>query len=237
MYKTHMLCEKDPYQSQRDASVLFSDDEGIVLDETVFYAAGGGQPGDSGLFQLPNGQEVHIVDTRRVQRDPPLVLHVPHAKVRLAPGTQITTRIDWQRRYRHMRMHTCLHLLCSIVNAPVTGCAISDDKGRLDFDLPEPTLGKEDVTEQLNALINRGLAVITRTISADDLVENHHFIKSQSLRPPIRDGRVRIVEIEGVDIQPCGGTHVLNTSEIGEVECRKIEKKSRYNRRVVIGFV
>lgn len=237
MGKTHMLFEKNPYQRQTTARILLSNNEGVVLDGTVFYPTGGGQPGDTGCIHLPNGEKVRIIDTQRVRQNPSQILHICEAPIKLNPGTIINAQIDWERRYNHMRMHSCLHLLCSIVDAPVTGCSISADRGRLDFDLPEPTVDKEGITELLNTLIKRNMSVQTRKISTRELGNHRDLIKTRFLQPPELDGMVRLVDIDGIDTQPCGGTHVSNTSEIGAVRCRKIEKKSRHNRRIVIEFV
>lgn len=237
MGKTHMLFEKDPYQRCASARIVLSSNHGVVLDGTIFYPTGGGQPGDTGCIRLPNGEEVRIIDTQRDRQNPSQIMHICEAPIKLKSGTMITAQIDWERRYKHMRMHSCLHLLSSIVDAPVTGCSISADRGRLDFDLPEPTADKESITDLLNALIKRSIPVCTRKISTLELGSYRDLIKTRSLQPPEFDGMVRLVEIEGVDTQPCGGTHVSNTSEIGAVRCRKIEKKSRHNRRIVIEFV
>ncbi|MFA7096755.1 MAG: alanyl-tRNA editing protein [Gammaproteobacteria bacterium] len=236
MQKTHMLFEEDQYKRQASARVALSNDEGIVLDATVFYPVGGGQPGDQGHLLLPDGRELRIVDTVRSQSNPFMIVHIPEQPITLPPGMEVMAHIDWERRYRHMRMHTCLHLLCAVVRAPVTGCGISADKGRLDFDLPEPTVDKEAITEQLNALIGCEIPVHTRWVDEKELESSPRVVSASSINTPQYDRKVRLVEVQGIDVQPCGGTHVSNTAEIGIVRCQKIEKKSRHNRRIVVEF-
>ncbi len=230
------IFEDDAYAGTCDAVVISAGAEGIRLDRTVFYAMGGGQPGDTGVLRLEDGGEVAIVDARRGE-SPGDVVHVPAEGAALpAAGAKVTAEIDWQRRHRLMRIHTCLHLLCAVVDGPVTGGQISDGKGRLDFDIPEATLDKEAITAALNRLIEENHAVRPRWITDDELAAEPELVKTMSVRPPMGQGRVRLLEIEGVDLQACGGTHVAATGEIGRVEVRKIENKGRHNRRVVIAF-
>ncbi len=230
------IFQTDPYAKSCEAVVVSAAAEGIGLDRTVFYAMGGGQPGDTGVLRLEDGSEVAIVDSRRGE-SPRNVVHVPAEGAALpAAGAKVTAEIDWQRRHRLMRIHTCLHLLCAVVDGPVTGGQISDGKGRLDFDIPEATLDKEAITAALNRLIEENHAVRPRWITDDELAAEPELVKTMSVRPPMGQGRVRLLEIEGVDLQACGGTHVAATGEIGRVEVRKIENKGRHNRRVVIAF-
>ncbi|MCH7931663.1 MAG: alanyl-tRNA editing protein [Proteobacteria bacterium] len=230
------IFEDDAYARACDAVVISAGAEGIRLDRTVFYAMGGGQPGDTGVLRLEDGSEVAIVDARRGE-SPGDVVHVPAEGAALpAAGAKVTAEIDWQRRHRLMRIHTCLHLLCAVVDGPVTGGQISDGKGRLDFDIPELTLDKEAIRVALNRLIEENHAVRPRWITDDELAAEPELVKTMSVRPPMGQGRVRLLEIEGVDLQACGGTHVAATGEIGRVEVRKIENKGRHNRRVVIAF-
>lgn len=230
------IFEDDAYARTCDAVVISAGAEGIRLDRTVFYAMGGGQPGDTGVLRLEDGSEVAIVDARRGE-SPGDVVHVPAEGAALpAAGAKVTAEIDWQRRHRLMRIHTCLHLLCAVVDGPVTGGQISDGKGRLDFDIPELTLDKAEITAALNRLIEENHAVRPRWITDDELAAEPELVKTMSVRPPMGQGRVRLLEIEGVDLQACGGTHVAATGEIGRVEVRKIENKGRHNRRVVIAF-
>ncbi len=231
---TEALFREDAYLRRCEARVVAIDADGIRLDRTVFYPLGGGQPGDSGHLLTSDGRRIEIADTRK---GPDGILHLPaQANPALFAGATVIAEIDWARRYRHMRMHTCLHLLCAVVQAGVTGGSIAASKGRLDFDLPESTLDKEAVTEALNALIREDHAVGARWISEDELDAHPELVRTMSVAPPRGTGQVRLLEVKDVDLQPCGGTHVAGTAEIGPVMVRKIEKKSRHNRRVIINF-
>ena len=166
----------------------------------------------------------------------PAALRAPVVLLAAALLLSACVEIDWQRRYSHMRMHTCLHLLCALIDAPVTGGSIGAEKGRLDFDVPNPILAKDEITAELNRLIQENHPVSTRWISEAELDAQPELVKTMSVQPPRGSGRVRLLAIEDVDLQPCGGTHVRATGEIGPVRVRKIEKKSRLNRRVIIEF-
>ena len=218
----------------RSARVTAVDHAGVRLDRTVFYPLGGGQPGDSGELVLRDGTAVRITDTR--QGDAPgEIVHVPEAAADPGlAGSGVTARIDWDRRHRLMRMHTCLHLLCALVPAPVTGGAVRDGSGRLDFDLPRSTLDREDLTTRLNRLVAEDHPVTPRWIDEEELDANPSLVRTMSVAPPRGRGRVRVLDIDGVDLQPCGGTHVASTGEIGRVRVTKIEKKGRQNRRVIV---
>lgn len=231
-----MQFDNDAYVRRISTKAIANPDGMLVLDNTVFYPSGGGQPGDTGVIELADGRRIHIIDTKRAPENPNVILHVPQEPIALSSGIDVIAEIDWDRRYRHMRMHTCLHLLCAVIDAPVTGCAIGAERGRLDFDLPEPTIDKETITARLSDLIARNVYVSTRQIMNKELQELPEYVRSRSVAPPVFDGWIRIVEIAGVDVQACGGTHVSQTGEIGSVCCTKIEKKSRHNRRVVIEF-
>ena len=233
---TEEVFRRDAYATTCAARVTAVDDAGIRLDRTVFYPLGGGQPGDTGRLVLPDGTVIRIADTRKGEA-PEEIVHVPDGPVGpdLA-GAEVTARIDWERRHRLMRMHTCLHLLCSLVPAPVTGGSIRDGSGRLDFDLPESTLDKQDLTERLNRLVAEDHAVTPRWISEEELDANPTLVRTMSVAPPRGRGRVRVLDIDGVDLQPCGGTHVASSGEIGRVRVTKIEKKGRQNRRVSVAF-
>ncbi|MGD8415512.1 MAG: alanyl-tRNA editing protein [Pseudomonadales bacterium] len=234
---TERLYERDAYLEETDAAVVAVHDGGIELDRTVFYARGGGQPGDSGVLMAPDGAEVRIVDT--VKGEASAVLHVPAPGSdlpALAPGTRVRARIDWARRHRHMRMHTCLHLLCALVDAPVTGGNLTAEKGRLDFDLPEAGIDKDALTRALNELIAADTATALEWITDEALAAQPELVKTMSVQPPTGTGTVRLLSIPGVDLQPCGGTHVARTGEIGQVRVSKIEKKSRLNRRISVVF-
>ncbi len=233
---TERLFEQDGYLRETEAEVIAVGEGGVVLDRTVFYARGGGQPGDRGELVLPSGEVVGITDT--VKGEGNEILHLPAAEAARLPavGDRVLARIDWERRHRHMRMHTCMHLLCALVDAPVTGGNLNDQKGRLDFDLPESTVDKEALTLALNELIQRGVATSLEWISDEELAAQPDLVKTMSVQPPTGAGRVRLLRVGDVDLQPCGGTHVANTREIGPVRVGKIEKKSRLNRRINVLF-
>ena len=228
---TEELFREDGYLRSCEATVTAVDGGGIVLDRTVFYATGGGQPGDTGVLRTADGREVRIVDCVK-DRESGAHLHVPaDGEPALSPGDAVTAEIDWERRHRLMRMHTCLHLLCSLVPGAVTGGSVGDGKGRLDFDAPEG-LDKERLSADLNRLIAEDRAVRFSWIGDDELAAKPDLVRTMSVQPPSGQGRVRIIEVEGTDLQPCGGTHVRSTGEIGRVRVGKIEKKGRLNRRV-----
>ncbi len=233
---TEEVFRQDAYARSCEARVTAVDEAGIRLDRTVFYPLGGGQPGDSGELVLHDGTAIRIVDTRKGAA-PDEIVHVPEASADPAlAGSGVTARIDWDRRHRLMRIHTCLHLLCSLIPAPVTGGSIRDGSGRLDFDLPESTLDKQDLTTRLNRLVAEDHPVNPRWISEEELDANPSLVRTMSVAPPRGRGSVRLLDIEGVDLQPCGGTHVASTGEIGPVRVTKIEKKGRQNRRVIVAF-
>ena len=233
---TEEVFRQDAYAQSCEARVIAVDDAGVRLDRTVFYPLGGGQPGDRGELVFGDGTAIRIVDTRKGEAAGEIV-HVPEAPAGPGvAGSQVTARIDWDRRHRLMRIHTCMHLLCSLISAPVTGGSIRDGSGRLDFDLPESTLDKEDLTVRLNRLVAEDHPVNPRWITEEELDANPSLVRTMSVAPPRGRGRVRVLEIEGVDLQPCGGTHVASTGEIGRVRVTKIEKKGRQNRRVNVAF-
>ena len=230
-----LIFRDDAYLRSCSAIVTAIDERGIRLDRTVFYPTGGGQPGDSGVLRRANG-DIAIIDTIKGGA-PDEVIHVP------APGTPlptigetVTAEIDWDRRHRLMRMHTCLHLLCAVVPGAVTGGQVSDGKGRLDFDVPGAALDKEDIAAKLNALISADHAVTPRWITDAELAAHPELVRTMTVKPPSGQGRVRLLEIDGVDLQPCGGTHVRRTGEIGAIAIAKIENKGKQNRRVNIVF-
>jgi misacylated tRNA(Ala) deacylase len=233
---TELLFRDDAYVSTCRARITAVDARGIRLDRTVFYPTGGGQPGDTGVLRLPSGRRVMIIDTIKGEL-PDEVIHVPAPGSTLPePGTELTGEIEWDRRYRLMRMHTCLHLLCSLVPGAVTGGQVSDGKGRLDFDVPGSSLDKAAIAERLNTLIAEGRPVGPRWITDDELAAQPELVRTMSVKPPSGAGRVRLIEIAGIDLQPCGGTHIRNTAEIGPVTVAKIENKGKQNRRVMLAF-
>jgi len=234
---TEELFREDAQLRQCEARITAVDEAGIRLDRSIFYPQGGGQAGDSGLLRLADGRELPIADTRKGAA-PGEIVHVPAAGADLSgwqPGLAVTAEIDWQRRHRHMRFHTATHLLCALVPHPVDGCSITAGHARLDFHMTEP-LDKETLTAGIARLVAEAHAVSHRWITEAELDANPGLVRSMSVQPPRGQGRVRVLEIDGVDLQPCGGTHVANTAEIGAVVVTKIEKKSAKTRRVVLGF-
>ena len=226
------LFREDAYLKSCDAIVTAVDERGIRLDRTIFYPTGGGQPGDTGRLRAADGTVIEIRDTIKGAA-PGEIIHVPaEGAPAMAPGMPITAEIDWERRHRLMRMHTCLHLLSSIIPGEVTGGQVSDGKGRLDFNLPDAALDKEKITAELTRLIAEDHPTGTRWITDEEMTERPELVRTMSVKPPVGQGRVRLLAIEGVDLQPCGGTHVARTSEIGSVECIKIESKGKMNRRI-----
>ena len=234
---TEEIFRQDSYTRSCEATVSAVNDRGgIVLDRTVFYPTGGGQPGDTGTLRLNDGRAVRIATTVKGET-PGEIVHVPaEDQPSLAPGDFVTAEIDWERRYSHMRIHTCLHLLSAVLPYAVTGGQVSAEKGRLDFDIPEGGLDKAAITDRLNELVSQDHVVTAEWITDAELAAQPELVKTMSVQPPRGAGRVRLINIDGQDLQPCGGTHVARTGEIGRVEVRKIEKKGRQNRRVVVGF-
>ena len=233
---TELLFRDDGYLRSCAARMIGADERGIRLDRSVFYPVGGGQPGDTGLLRLSSGETIAIVDTVK-GGGPDEVIHIPAPGSALPePGTELVAEIDWERRYRLMRMHTCLHLLCSIVPGAVTGGQVSDGRGRLDFDVPGSSLEKETLARRLNAQIAEAHPVGPRWITDAELAAQPELVRTMSVKPPTGMGQVRLIEISGIDLQPCGGTHIRSTSEIGPVAVTKIENKGKQNRRVILAF-
>ena len=226
---TEQLFRDDSYLRGCDATVVACADGAVILDRTVFYPLGGGQPGDTGMLSWAGGN-APVVDTR--YGDDGSILHVlGEGAATPTVGAAVHTALDWDRRYRHMRMHTAMHLLGSILRYGVTGGNISTDKSRLDFDMEE-TVDKEAVAAALAALVAADHPVRCRWITDEELDAQPELVRTMSVQPPRGQGRVRLLEIVGVDLQPCGGTHVRSTGEVGKVRVGKVEKKGRRNRRV-----
>ena len=230
---TSEIFRDDPYKKECEAKILDFGDNWIILDQTVFYAEGGGQLGDTGLIRVGQ-QEIQIENTIK-END--LIKHIFNSKFDFEIGDNVTCIIDWDRRYKLMKMHTSLHLLCSLVNAKVTGGSVGDGKGRLDFNLDfKPN--KEELKDNLNDLIQGNHDITISWISAQELDKNPNLVKTMSVLPPRTNGSIRMVRIgDNIDYQPCGGTHVKNTSEIGLVEINKVENKGKLNKRVAISLV
>ena len=235
---TEPIYREAPYERQIEARVTGVDERGIRLDRTVFYPRGGGQAGDAGALVLAGGPTIAIADA--VKGEGAEILHVPAPGqeallAALAPGAAVTARIDWERRHRHMRFHTATHLLCAIVPHPTNGCSITADYARLDFDMIEP-LDRAHLEAELARLVEEAHEVRTVWITDEELDAKPELVRTMSVKPPRGVGRVRLLEIDGVDLQACGGTHVANTREIGRLKVVKIEKKSARSRRVVLEF-
>ncbi len=234
---TDLLFRDDAYLRECSATVLAATPEGVLLDRTIFYAQGGGQPGDSGVLRWPGG-EMAVANAVKGS-EPDSVLHVPATDATLPPvGATVTAALDWARRHRHMRMHTALHLLCSLIpGAGVTGGQVGADRSRLDFDLPNPPT-KEALTAGLNALVAANHPVAMHWITDAELDANPAMVRTLSVQPPRGAGQVRLVQVgdaaQPTDLQPCGGTHVRLTGEIGRVEVTKLENKGKQNRRVYV---
>ena len=231
---TEELFREDAYAKECEATVSGVDERGIQLDRTVFYAAGGGQPGDTGNLRCDDGRQVAITDTVK-STGSGLHLHVPaEGGPLLAAGDRVIAKIDWDRRFAHMRMHSALHLLCAVVEGGVTGGSIGAEKSRLDFDLPDTALDKAHIEAELNRLVDANLAVEISSLSDAELDANPDLVRTMSVKPPSGAGHVRIIDIAGTDVQPCGGTHVAATCEIGRLRVGKIENKGAHNRRINI---
>lgn len=232
---TEALFRADPYARRCEARVGAAGPDGVRLDRTVFYPEGGGQPGDSGVLRADDGTLAAVQGTRKGAAADDIVHLIAPGSPLPAPGSRVVAELDWERRHRHMRMHTCLHLLSAVIDAPVTGGQLTAEKGRLDFDL-DTRLEKAAVEDALNGLIGRDLPVGARWISDQALAAQPALVKTMRVKPPTGQGRVRLIDVAGVDLQPCGGTHVARTGEIGPVVVRKIESKGRHNRRITLAL-
>ena len=239
MTATELLFRDDAYLKCCDAIVVAVTPEGgVILDRTICYAQGGGQPGDVAVLHRADGEAIPVTNTVYAP-DRSQVAHLvgPEQAAKFTPGEKVSLALDWERRLKRMRVHTALHLLSVVLPYPVTGGAIADGDGRLDFDIPDAGLDKTDLTHKLNALIARDAAVTESWITDAELDANPGLVKTMSVKPPRGSGKVRLVSIEGIDLQPCGGTHVRRTGEIGTVAVTDIEKKGKQNRRVRLALV
>lgn len=231
---TKELFREDGYLKQCDAVVVSVSDNGISVDQTVFYPNGGGQPGDSGTLTRADGSELSIVDTYK-NRDSGEHMHIIADGEMPQVGEAVSLELDWARRHRHMRMHSCMHMLCAVIPAEVTGGSIRDDSARLDFNLPEPP-DKAHIEAELNRLIEADHPMSLRWISDEEMAQQPELVRTMSVKPPTGSGQVRLVEFHGADLQPCGGTHVASSGEIGKVRVQSIKSKGKQNRRITIGF-
>jgi len=236
---TECLFRDDSYRKECEARVLaVTEQGGIVLDRTVFYANSGGQPGDSGALARADGTRVPIETAIYTDAAKTEIAHVPQAGApTLNVGDSVVALIDWEKRYGRMRIHTALHLLSAALPYAVTGGSVGESEGRLDFDIPDAGLDKDAVTAKLVAMVAQNAAVTDRWIADAELAANPGLVKTMSVKPPMGTGRVRLIDIAGLDLQPCGGTHVRATGEIGTVRVTQIEKKGKLNRRVRIALV
>ena len=237
---TDCLFRDDSYLKDCSATVLaINPDGGIVLDRTVFYAASGGQPADRGTLATASGALLPIGNVVFTNQGKTEIAHVAAqgTAAPIAVGDQVQAAIDWPLRHARMRMHTALHLLSAVLPYPVTGGSIGEAESRLDFDIPEAGLDKDAITAKLADMIAANAAVSSRWITDEELAANPSLVKTMSVKPPVGTGRVRLIEITGFDLQPCGGTHVRSTAEIGAVRVTQIEKKGKQNRRVRIALV
>jgi misacylated tRNA(Ala) deacylase len=235
---TEFVFRDDSYLRTLGARVTeIGPEGGIVLDRTIFYAASGGQPNDTGRIATADGRVVPIVNVVHPEGDKTRILHIPaEDAAALAPGDTVTLELDWDRRYRLMRMHTALHLLSVVFPFPVTGGSVGEDKGRLDFDMPEVPGNLAELEERLNQMVAGAHPITQEWITDEEMAANPGLVKTMKVKPPSGQGRVRLIRIGDVDLQPCGGTHVANTSEIGPLKLGKIEKKGAQNRRVHLLF-
>lgn len=233
---TELLFRTDAYLKTASARVVAVGERGIELDRTLFYPLGGGQAGDSGWLVRASGERLPVTDTRKGD-GPDRVLHVPAAGATLPePGETLTLELDWPRRYSLMRLHTALHLLSCVITAPVTGGNIVPDKGRLDFDIELSQLNAAHIERETNALIGAGAATQTVWITDAELEAQPELVKTMSVQPPRGASRVRLLRIPGIDLQPCGGTHVANIAEIGAIRVLKIRSEGKHNKRVEIAL-
>jgi misacylated tRNA(Ala) deacylase len=228
------LFRQDAYLKQADATVTAVEDRGVRLDRSIFYPTGGGQPGDTGVLRWDGG-EAKVVDTVKADGNDVLLVLAPDAP-KPAVGTQVRCELDWERRYKHMRMHTALHVMSAVIKGNVTGGQVNAGKSRLDFNLEGEVPTKEWVTEEINKILSLDHPVVPQWVTDEELTSRPELVKTMSVRPPTGQGRVRLLSIEGVDLQACGGTHVARTAEIGRVECIKVENKGKMNRRFIIAL-
>lgn len=233
---TKELFREDSYLKSCTATVVSQVDQGIELDQTAFYPTGGGQPGDQGSLILVDGSCIDVLDSYH-DRVTGKHLHRITEGVTLQPGETVTAEINWDRRYKLMRSHSCMHMLCAVIPVPVTGGSVRDDgSARLDFDLPEPPI-KEEIEEKLNAYTQSDHPMKLRWITDAEMQAQPELVRTMSVMPPMGTGRVRLVEFAGADLQPCGGTHVANSREIGAVKIQSIKKKGKLNRRITVALI
>ncbi len=235
MASTLPAFHENPYLESLDSRINRVCGHQIVLQNTVFYPNGGGQPGDTGIIKC-NDRELRIINTRRCRETGDILHELDDSTPEFHESDSVWVSLDWARRYAHMRMHSCLHLLCSMIPFAVTGCSITDTKGRLDFNVTDSLPSKDELTSQLNRLIQQGIPVLVESLDEAIIDEQPELVKTLSVQPPRGAGRLRMIRIENTDFQPCGGTHVANTREIGSIKVAKIESKGKNNKRIQIVF-
>ena len=232
---TKELFRDNGYLKQCDASVIAQTENKVALNQTVFYPMGGGQPGDTGTLVRKNGESLMVLDTIK-DRDSGQIWHILEEGIELDENESLSAKIDWERRHKIMRLHSCMHMLCAIIPVPVTGGSIRDEgTARLDFDLPEPP-DKAALDAQLNELTHADHPMTLSWITDDELKSQPDLVRTMSVQPPMGSGRVRLVKFDQVDLQPCGGTHVANSNEIGAVTIQSIKKKGKLNRRITVAL-
>ena len=234
---TEKVFYQDSYQKTHQSEVVEVLDRGVILAATIFYPLGGGQPGDTGRLQI-NGREYHVVDTRFAE-DRKRIIHFLEEEDLggIHVGDAVDMEIDWERRHRLMRMHTSMHLVCSLISAQATGGAVGESESRLDFDLQGQVIDKEQLTAELNALVAKAIPVSIGSITDTELEQNPGLVRTMSVQPPRGQGTIRTISIENTDYQPCGGTHVRNTAEIGELLVKSLKNKGKQNKRISLALV
>jgi len=233
---TEKVFYQDAYQKTHRSEVREIVDGGVILASTIFYPLGGGQPGDTGRLTI-DLQDYRVVDTRYTGDRQRIVHYLDEDLDAIRVGDAVEMEIDWQRRHRLMRMHTSMHLICSLIDAPATGGAVGETESRIDFDLQGQVVDKEQLTKELNALVERGLPVNIGSITDEELDANPGLVRTMSVQPPRGQGTVRTITVEDTDYQPCGGTHVRNTAEIGRLEVTGLKNKGKQNKRISLALV
>ena len=233
---TEKIFYQDAYQKTWQSEVVEVLERGLVLAATIFYPQGGGQPGDNGRISI-GGRDYRVIDTRFADDRERIVHYVDGDLGAVRVGDAVDMEIDWQRRHRLMRMHTSMHLICSLIHAQATGGAVGETESRIDFDLQDQVVDKEQLTAALNELVQRAIPVTIGSITDAELDRNPELVRTMSVQPPRGAGTVRTISIEDTDYQPCGGTHVRNTAEIGELMITGLKNKGRQNKRVGIALV
>jgi misacylated tRNA(Ala) deacylase len=233
---TNAIFNEEPYLQQLQTQITAIDDQWLTFEATIFYPLGGGQPGDIGELSCVN-QSLNIIDTRKDKNTGEIIHQIESLEHGLKVGDKINITLNWQRRHRLMRMHSAMHILCSLIPRGVTGGSVGELKSRLDFDLGDHSVDKQTLTDRLNELVKAGHTVEKQFISEQALSDNPSLVRTLSVQPPKGCGDIRLINILGVDMQPCGGTHVKNTLEIGELLINKIENKGKRNRRIHLSLV